>query len=94
MSTSIFLGDLNLNLIMNTEKSLQLRQKMESVSLTVVSREVTNFSAAATTLIDIFATTQPDLIYGSYKICEVVEASPETLPHLYRSYSRINMEEL
>jgi hypothetical protein len=109
---SIFLGDLNINLLMNTEKSLQLRQKMESVSLTVVSREATNFSAAEPTLIDICATTQPgsikmfsqlslpemssehDLIYGSYKICEVVEAPPENVPHLYRSYSRINMEQL
>jgi hypothetical protein len=44
---SIFLGDPNINLIMNIEKSLKLRQKMENVSFTVVSREAANFSAAA-----------------------------------------------
>jgi hypothetical protein len=42
---------------MNTEKLMQPRQKMESVSFTVVSSEATDFSAAATTLIDIFALT-------------------------------------
>jgi hypothetical protein len=94
---------------MNTDKLMQLTEKMEGVSVTVMS---TNFSAAAPTLIDIFATkqlrsikmfsqlslpemsSQHDLIYGSYKIFEMVKASPKTEPHLYRSDSRIDIEQL
>jgi hypothetical protein len=86
---------------------------LEDVSLSIVSREATNFSAQVPTLILISAqhvsqfyvsftqiawpeiNTEHDLIYGSYKIIDAVnQDSSKDITQCYRSYSRINMEQL
>jgi hypothetical protein len=61
-SHSILLDDLITNLLVNSTRALDLRQKLESVSLTIISKELTNFTAASPTLIDICATCEPDSI--------------------------------
>jgi hypothetical protein len=61
-SQSIILGDLNTNLLVNSTRALDLRQKLESVSLTIISKGQTNVTAASPTLIVICATCEPDSI--------------------------------
>jgi Reverse transcriptase (RNA-dependent DNA polymerase) len=110
---SLLLGDLNVDLLIDSARSSALKNMLETVSLDIISREATNYSAQIPTLIDICATCEPDsidfftqlslpemntdhdLIYGSYKIAETANLnSPVQAPQYYRSYSRINMEQL
>jgi hypothetical protein len=108
---SIFLGDLNTDLLGNTVRAAELKLRLDSVSLHIISREATNFAADPPTLLDICATSEPeavkmfsqlslpemntghDMIYGSYKICEIAQ-NTAALPHYYRDYGRIDLEQL
>jgi hypothetical protein len=56
------LGDLNTNLLQNSRQSDNLRQKLNSICLTIVPTEPKHFSAKVPTLLDIFATGDPTSI--------------------------------
>jgi hypothetical protein len=77
----LLLGDINVDLLVDSARSVALRDMLEDVSRSIVSREVTNFSATVLTLIDGCATCEPksiefftehDLIYASYKTIKAV----------------------
>jgi hypothetical protein len=80
-SHSIFLGDLNTISLANFARALDLRQRLENVSLTMISKDPTNFTAASPTLLDICATCEPDSIQMFSQI---------SLPEMHTDHDLIN----
>jgi hypothetical protein len=52
----------NTNLLVNSVRVLELKHVFESVSLSIISKEPTNFSSASPTLINICAISEPNSI--------------------------------
>jgi hypothetical protein len=108
----LLLGDLNTDLLQNTTRAIALQQKLDDVSLSIVSKEPTNFSSDTPTLLDVCATSRPeaiemtsqlslpgmntshDLIYGAYRVCDMIHTETAQEPHYYRNFNRINNEQL
>jgi hypothetical protein len=59
---SFFLGDLNVDLLVDSARSVALKNMLENVSLSMISGEATHFSAQVPTLIDVCATCEPESI--------------------------------
>jgi hypothetical protein len=60
---SLFVGDLNVDLLVDSaSRSVALENMLENVSLSIISREATHFSAKVPTLIDDCATCEPESI--------------------------------
>jgi hypothetical protein len=55
---ALLLEALNINLLATTVSTMDLKQQLENVFLTVISKDPTNFSAAKPTLLDICASSE------------------------------------
>jgi hypothetical protein len=102
----LLLGDLNTNQLSNLARTADLKMRLESVSLSIISREPTNFTAATPTLIEPNANilfshisspemnTDHDLIYGTYKVSDINENPTQPEKIFCCGYNNINMEQL
>jgi hypothetical protein len=59
---NLFLGDFNVNLLVDTRESKDFREKIDDHALHIISREPTHFQGHSATLIDICLTSYPENI--------------------------------
>jgi hypothetical protein len=67
----LLLGDLNASLIANTARTMDLKLQLESVLLSIVSSEPTNFTVAEPTLLDICASRRDENVFPNIFIRDV-----------------------
>jgi hypothetical protein len=57
---NLFLGDFNVNLLINSRETTDFRDKLDDHDLTVISSEPTHFQGESATLIDLCLTSFPE----------------------------------